>query len=200
MATDAVTLIENDHRVLEGLFDQLQAGEGDRKALVDEVAARLNAHSRAEEQKVYPAIEQADPAEEEEVEHAYDEHREAEHLLEKARHLIETPNFGQALTEFVEAVRHHVEEEENEVLPALRDAVDQKTLERLGAEFEEVRVELLRGAGIEDEPAATGGVEAADDLEDATRDELYERAKEADIPGRSGMKKQELAEALREQG
>jgi hemerythrin superfamily protein len=199
MATDAVTLIENDHRVLEGLFQQLQADEGDRTALVEEVAARLNAHSRAEEQKVYPAIEKADPDEEEEVEHAYEEHREAEHLLEEVRNLVETPNFAAALTQFVEAVRHHVEEEESEVLPALREAVDKETLARLGAEFEEVRVALLREAGIDEEPTATGGDGGAGDLADATRDELYEKAKEADIPGRSGMKKDELAEALREQ-
>jgi hypothetical protein len=34
----------------------------------------------------------------------------------------------------------------------------------------------------------------------ATRDELYEMAKEADIPGRSSMTKQELADALRQAG
>jgi hypothetical protein len=37
------------------------------------------------------------------------------------------------------------------------------------------------------------------DLEAATRDELYEMAKEADIPGRSSMRKAELADALREE-
>jgi hypothetical protein len=30
-----------------------------------------------------------------------------------------------------------------------------------------------------------------------TRDELYERAKEADVPGRSSMTKEQLADALR---
>jgi hypothetical protein len=34
-------------------------------------------------------------------------------------------------------------------------------------------------------------------LEDLTRDELYERAQEAEIPGRSEMSKDELVEALR---
>lgn len=37
---------------------------------------------------------------------------------------------------------------------------------------------------------------AGEDLEDLTRDELYERARELEIPGRSGMKKQELIRAL----
>jgi hypothetical protein len=36
-----------------------------------------------------------------------------------------------------------------------------------------------------------------DSLEDLTKDELYERAKKADIPGRSDMNKDELVRALR---
>ena len=34
-------------------------------------------------------------------------------------------------------------------------------------------------------------------LEERTKDELYNRAKEPDIPGRSGMSKAELVEAIR---
>lgn len=35
-------------------------------------------------------------------------------------------------------------------------------------------------------------------LEERTRDELYNRARQLDIPGRSGMNKSELIEAIRE--
>ena len=40
-----------------------------------------------------------------------------------------------------------------------------------------------------------GGGDAG--LEDLSRDELYERAQDADVPGRSQMSKDELVEALR---
>jgi len=53
MTSDAVTLIKNDHRLVEHLFAQLQAGKGDRQELADEITARLTAHARAEEQQVY---------------------------------------------------------------------------------------------------------------------------------------------------
>jgi hemerythrin superfamily protein len=196
MGADAVTLITSDHRVIEALFRRLQAGKGDRRALVDEVTARLTAHSRAEEQHVYPAIREAGPADEESVDHAYHEHAEADHLLGKVRNLVDSPHFDQALKEFVAAVEHHVEEEESEVLPALRKAVDTATLEQLGDAFDNARIELLREAGYEAPDAG-----AADDgkLTDATRDELYELAKQADIAGRSSMNKDQLAQALREQ-
>jgi hemerythrin superfamily protein len=184
MATDAVTLIEQDHRDMEALFDQVLAGKGDRVELVAEITARLTAHARAEEQEVYPTLEQADPAEQDEVEHAHEEHHEAEHLLRKARNLTVSPHFEEAFTAFVAAVKHHIDEEESDVLPALREAVDETTLETLGAAFERVRAELLEPVA----PPATA--------HDATREELYEMAKEADILGRSSMNKQELAEAL----
>jgi hemerythrin superfamily protein len=197
MASDAVSLIKNDHRVLEGLFEQIKSGTGDRRALVEEIAARLTAHSRAEEQKVYPAIKKTAPDEKDEVDHAYHEHEEAEELLENSLQKIDSPDFEQVFTEFVEAVKHHVEEEETEILPALQKAADKQTLEQLGQAFEQTRVEELRKAGVDESAAAYA--KGRDDLNEATRDELYEKAKDADISGRSTMNKDELAQALREQ-
>src|SRR3954466_10913305 len=65
--------------------------------------------------------------------------------------------------------------------------------------------------GLKDEPgpsdpqAAQGGSEARDrprktyggvDVEGSTKEELYQRAKELDVDGRSSMTKEELAEAI----
>jgi hemerythrin superfamily protein len=191
MAADAISLIEQDHRALETLFDQVKAGDGDRVALVQEITARLAAHARAEESEVYPAIVRAEPGEDEEVEHAEHEHHEAEHLLRKATNLTATAHFEEAFDAFVAAVRHHVEEEEQQILPALRDAVDKATLEKLGAAFEQTRTNLL---GTE----TSGGGQSLGDLEQASKTELYEMAKDAEIPGRSTMTKDELTQALRE--
>jgi hemerythrin superfamily protein len=194
MAADAITLIEQDHRALEALFGQVTAGEGDRVALIEQITARLTAHARAEEAEVYPAIVQAQPSEDDEVEHAHDEHHEAEHLLRKARNLTASPHFEEAFEAFVAAVRHHVEEEEQQILPALRKAVDTATLEQLGTAFEQTRGQLLGAEPV----TAAGGDDNAEDLEQATKTELYQMAKDAEIPGRSTMTKDELAQALRE--
>jgi hemerythrin superfamily protein len=203
MPSDAIQLIKEDHRLLEGLFEQLQAGTDDRRTLVEEITARLTAHSRAEEREVYPAIKKADPAEGDEVDHAYHEHQEAEHLLGKVRNLIGSPHFDEALTQFVAAVKHHVDEEESEVLPALEKAVDRDTLGRLGDAFDKARQSELAQAGYAPRAATrspTGRSARSKDLDSATRDELYEMAKEADIHGRSSMTKDQLGQALREQG
>jgi len=192
MSSDVVTVIKNDHRLLEQLFEQLKSGEGDRRALLDEVEARLSAHARAEEGEVYPVVAQA-AGEGEEVEHGTFEHLEAEHKLQKVRNLIDSPHFEQARDEFIAAVAHHVEEEESEILPALEKATDGKARERLGAAFERVRLGELSTSGYE---AAPDSEPETDDLRGATRDELYEKAKQADVAGRSSMTKDELLDAL----
>ncbi len=59
--------------------------------------------------------------------------------------------------------------------------------------------------GPSDPQAAAGGAEARDrprktyggvDVEGSTKRELYERARELDVPGRSDMTKEQLAEAI----
>ncbi|MEE1927195.1 hemerythrin domain-containing protein [Streptomyces sp. TRM 70351] len=186
MAKDVIELITADHRTVEHLFDRLKSGQGDRAALAHEVAVLLVAHSRSEEERVYPAVTKAAPGEKDEVDHAEDEHAEAERLAWRlARTDPAAKKFDELLDELVEAVGHHVENEESEVLPALREAVDAARLERLGEAFSARRGEELRKAG--DAGAPSDG---------ATRDELYREARQAEVPGRSQMNKAELADAV----
>jgi cation transport regulator ChaB len=65
--------------------------------------------------------------------------------------------------------------------------------------------ELKDEPGPSDPQAAKGGREARDrpsktyggvDVQGSTKEELYERAKDLDIDGRSNMSKEELAEAI----
>jgi hemerythrin superfamily protein len=198
---DAVTLIQNDHRLLESLFDKLRSGQGNRQVLLVEVAARLAAHSHAEEMKVYSALTEAEPDERNQVEHGAQEHHEAEQMLHRL--MAMEPNdskFESELTRFVEAVLEHVQEEENEVLPALQRAVDADRLEELGQAFEEVRTKELEIAGISADASAGGGGGGGTPTSEMSRAELYEQAKEAGVPGRSNMTKEELAQALRDEG
>lgn len=192
MPSDAVTLIMNDHRVIEELFERIRTQKAQRPALLKECVARLSAHSWAEEERVYPAIVQADPPDRGEVYHGVEEHHEAEQLMHKLEETDpKSPQFESLLEEFIEAVKHHVEEEESKILPALAKSVDRAKLEQLGAAFEERRTAVLAEHGI----GADGGA-GADGTAGLSRDELYEMAKKADVPGRSSMTKDELADAV----
>jgi Hemerythrin HHE cation binding domain len=182
---DVVELITQDHRTMEGLFDELQREPKRRPELLEKVAALLIAHSRAEEERVYP-VAAKEAGEREEAHHGTEEHHEAEEMLERLRGMSpEGEEFEKKLKEFIDAVKHHVEEEESDILPGLREAMSAERLEELGESFaERRRQELTSGSG-------SGS-------EDRTKDEVYEEARKLDVPGRSSMNKDELVEAVDE--
>lgn len=75
---------------------------------------------------------------------------------------------------------HHADEEEDEMFPQVRSALGEQRLQELGERMQERHDELM-------DAAATDGM---------TREELYERAKELDVEGRSQMSKRQLANAV----
>ncbi|MCO5997363.1 hemerythrin domain-containing protein [Actinoallomurus rhizosphaericola] len=188
---DVVELIMQDHRTLEKLFDELQQDAGRRPELLDKVAALLTAHSRAEEERVYPVVAK-EAGERDEAHHGAEEHHEAEEMLEKLRGMSpEGKEFEEKLKEFIDAVKHHVEEEEeSDILPALRDAVSAERLKELGTAFAERRRQELTDGG------SGSGTGTGTGTQERTKDELYEEAKKLDVHGRSTMNKDELAEAV----
>lgn len=175
---DVVTAIMNDHRVLEGLFEELKSGDEDRAVLIAEIKARLYAHSRAEERYVYPALARLRPSQV--VQHGVEEHREADDKLAELQAASEDDS-SRALKEFIDAVSRHVDEEESELLPAIKAAMSYRKRDELGRRFESSRINELRRAGIDDA---------------LTKEDLYIKAQRAGIAGRSTMSRSELARAL----
>lgn len=82
-------------------------------------------------------------------------------------------------------LRHHVEEEEQELLPVLETKTSSEKRADLAARF--AQATGWTGKGSSD----LGSADAQ-----PTRPELYDKAKEQKVPGRSGMNKAELAEAV----
>ncbi|EKX60030.1 hemerythrin HHE cation-binding protein [Streptomyces ipomoeae] len=196
MANDLIAMVTTDHRELQRLFDMMKSDKSSRPLALPLAVAMLEAHSEAEEDRVYPAVAR-EAGEKEEAEHAAEEHHQAESL---GRHLLEmdweSEEFDRALEEWVGAVVHHIEEEENEILPALGEAVGDDRLRALGLEFAARRSRKLAGRPLE----AAGGdtdTERQPEAEGGTREELYEKARELGVEGRSSMNKEELAEEVR---
>lgn len=154
MASDAVTVIKRDHRLMQELFERLTDPSVDRRALVEECAQRMHAHSKAEEDHVFPEIVRADRSDVEEVHQGVEEHRQAEEKLAVLRATDpQSPNFERAAREFTAAARRHIEDEESQILAHLGRTLNQAKLEKLGAAFEKCRLTELRRHGIETGPA-----------------------------------------------
>ncbi|GAB3223523.1 hemerythrin domain-containing protein [Glycomyces halotolerans] len=135
-STNLISVIVNDHREVEAVFAELESRTLDpqtRKDLVDHVIAELVRHSVAEEQHMYPAVRDLLPDGDEEADHEIEEHTEAEEIMKRLEGLDpDDPDFERLLGELMEAVRHHVEEEETDLLPRLQEACSTDQLQMLG--------------------------------------------------------------------
>ncbi|MBW8824880.1 MAG: hemerythrin domain-containing protein [Acidobacteria bacterium] len=143
---DVVTMIEQDHREVEKVFARLQSGDGDRSGLVDQLAVLLVPHTEAEEQVVYPLIAQAGVASFD-SEEATQEHAEASTMLEELRGCVgDDGQFMAQLSELMEAIQHHVHEEEQAILPEWKQKTDPGTLEDVGRKFEAAKRQHMKAA------------------------------------------------------
>lgn len=180
MSEDVVDLIMQDHREVERLFEELRTHPEKRALLVPAMSAVLLAHSRAEENEVYP-VARDEAGETDEVAHSQKEHAEAEELLERLAGLEpRDPEFDRVLEKLIEAVTHHVEEEESTLLPGMRERLDEGRRVELGRAFAASRAEHLG--------PRPGG---------ASKQELQTQARNAGLSGASSMSKQELVDQLR---
>ncbi|WP_114452867.1 hemerythrin domain-containing protein [Halopolyspora algeriensis] len=132
---DAIELLKHDHRMVEQLFRDYQAAASDqqRRGVVELVVRELSKHAALEELMVYPLAKKVLPDGAQEI----DEHL-AEHMgVKKTLATLDGLSAGdqrtdELLAELQTEIEQHVAEEEGEMLPRLRDAVDQQALDELG--------------------------------------------------------------------
>ena len=106
-----------------------------RKELTEQVTIELVRHSVAEEVLVYPQVE--GKVGEDAVEHAREEHAEAEETLQKLEKLdADDPRFDDELATLMKEIRHHIEDEEGEMFAQMRQVMDADELRKLGARVE----------------------------------------------------------------
>lgn len=138
---DAIVLLKDDHKKVERLFKQFEkAGEGAHKTkrkLVDQVIAELTTHAYIEETLFYPTARSAVPETGEHVLESVEEHHVVAWMLsELARMDPADERFDAKMSVLMENVRHHVEEEEQEWFPQVRQAMGRKDLRDLGEKME----------------------------------------------------------------
>jgi hemerythrin superfamily protein len=140
---DVIEVLVHDHREVEEMFGELERLRGAtsdedrqrRKDLADQVTIELVRHSVAEEVLVYPKV--ASKVSEEEVEHAREEHAEAEETMARMEKLdADDPAFDDELATLMKEIRHHIEDEEGRMFADMRRVLDEDELRRLGSRVE----------------------------------------------------------------
>ncbi|HSJ90950.1 MAG TPA: hemerythrin domain-containing protein [Ilumatobacter sp.] len=134
---DAITLLKDDHRTVEQLFKRFeQAGERAhvrKRQLVDRIIEELSIHAAIEEQVFYPVARAAVRDTESIVLESLEEHHVVKWLLSELVDMNPThERFDAKVTVLIESVRHHVEEEESEFFPKVREQLGRNELADLG--------------------------------------------------------------------
>lgn len=134
---DAITLLKADHRTVEDLFrrfEQASAGATNaRRDLVARMVRELSVHAEIEETVFYPAVRRAARDLEPVVLAALEEHHVAKWLLSELDGMSpEHERFEAKTLVLIENVRTHVEQEEDDFFPLVRDRLSRKELADLG--------------------------------------------------------------------
>lgn len=134
---DAITFLKDDHRTVEQLFKRFEKA-GDRafvqkRQIVDRIIEELSVHAAIEEQVFYPVARASVPGTEDIALESLEEHHVVKWLLSELDDMDPVhERFDAKVTVLMENVRHHVEEEETEFFPMVREHLGRNELGELG--------------------------------------------------------------------
>jgi len=151
-ATDAITLLKQDHRMVEALFGEFEEAEDDRLTpIAERVCQLLTVHAQIEEEILYPSAKEAfDDEEDELVNEATVEHASAKELIAQIEAMTADEELFKATVKVLgEYVKHHVKEEEGELFPKLKKT--DLDLRDLGEQMQSRKLELMEAMGIDEE-------------------------------------------------
>lgn len=144
MSSDAIVLLKSDHKEIRRLFREFQAA-GERAAkrkskLMEQILQLLTIHTHVENEVMYPEVRALIPDLAEEVLESYEEHHVADVLAAELYGMsADSERFVPKATVLIENVTHHIEEEEQDFFPKVRDKLGRKQLQEIGARLEEAR-------------------------------------------------------------
>jgi hypothetical protein len=126
-----VDMLKDDHKNVKELFERFKEAEGRERTEIAKTAIHeLEIHAELEEKLIYPAI-RASIEENELMSEAVEEHHLVHVLIKELKKLAPRDEKFQAkFCVLGELVKHHIEEEESEMLPKAEESeIDWEALE-----------------------------------------------------------------------
>jgi hypothetical protein len=140
---DPISMLKADHSKVKELFDQFERSSDKRsqRQLAKNAIEELKIHAAIEEEIFYPGVE--DQVDDEEIMAEATEEHHVVHMLidELERENLDPDVFHAKFIVLAENVRHHIKEEEGEMMPKI-DA-EASDLQKLGERMTERKEELL---------------------------------------------------------
>jgi hypothetical protein len=138
---DAIAMLKRDHDNVKALFDQFEKAErkAEKQKIVKQALEELRIHSTLEEEIFYPAVRAQ--LKNGVMNEADEEHHVAKVLIAELDTIdSDNDHWDAKFTVLSESVRHHIKEEEDEMLPMARDLkID---FQALGEKMEHRKAEL----------------------------------------------------------
>lgn len=142
---DIVNIILEDHKPLKKLIEVMKDSDrtaDERFRAFKEFAPTLVAHAKPEEEILYTYMKKEDQLREEGFEGDV-EHQIADQLLEEIKRTTDEDLRSARIKVLAELVEHHIEEEEEELLPNFKKYSEQKVRFDLGNRFLEFKLKYL---------------------------------------------------------
>jgi hemerythrin-like domain-containing protein len=143
MSQDAIVMLKDDHKEVRKLFREFQKASttpARKGKLVEKIIELLTVHTFIENEVMYPRVRALLPDLEDDVLESYEEHHVADLLvMELVPMSYKDERFVAKATVLIENVDHHIEEEEQEWFPQVREGLSRTQLRELGAELAEAK-------------------------------------------------------------
>jgi len=142
---DAIELLTADHREVADLFEQFEnlsdRAKASKQKIVQKVCKALLVHTQIEEEILYPAVREYVKDLADQVDEAVVEHAAAKDLIRQLHDMNPDEDLYDAKVKVLsEEIEHHVEEEEKEMFPKLRQS--KMDLDAIGQELAQRKQEL----------------------------------------------------------
>src|SRR6195952_2108307 len=144
MSNDALVLLKDEHKEIKALFRQFEeAGENATKTkgeLVAKMIELLTVHTYLENELIYPEVRKLLPDLEDDILESYEEHHVADVLcVELFGMTSDAERFDAKTTVLIENVTHHIDEEEQDWFPKVREGLSRTQLSELGERMLEMK-------------------------------------------------------------
>ncbi len=136
MSQDAIVMLREDHKEVRALFREFQKSSttaARKRRIVEKVIELLTVHTYIENEVMYPRVRELLPELEQDILESYEEHHVADVLvMELAALSPSDERFEAKTTVLIENVTHHIEEEEQDWFPKVRDGLSRTQLREIG--------------------------------------------------------------------
>jgi hemerythrin superfamily protein len=141
---DVIELLEKDHVRIRSLFSELESTDApqDLQDYFDKLDNILTIHASAEERVLYPQSRNCEGTTKL-IDKGQQEHEKGDQMVLEIKSI--SPNeseFKQKVGELQEFMLNHLDEEENDLFPKVRQCMGDEKLEQLGTQLQETKASV----------------------------------------------------------